>query len=137
MTRRIFLRAGVRWKEFTDRLGLAPQVYLYHSRSTGQDFPADFPSTVKAIYRQMLHIFAHLYHAHFTAFLHTSSEAHFNSFFAHFVAFGNEFGLLVCKTLTPSTSLSNAVLFSRIIRIWSRKMAHSWGLANSLKLGKR
>jgi len=60
----------------------------------GQDFPADFPSTVKAIYRQMLHIFAHLYHAHFTAFLHTSSEAHFNSFFAHFVAFGNEFGLL-------------------------------------------
>ena len=65
--------------------------------STGHEFPADFPSIVKGIYRQMLHIFAHLYHAHFTTFLHTSSEAHFNSLFAHFVAFGNEIGLLVCK----------------------------------------
>lgn len=61
----------------------------------GHEFSADFPATAKSTYRQMLHIFAHLFYAHYAVVLHSSLEAHFNSLFAHFIAFGTEFGLLV------------------------------------------
>src|ERR1700761_4642788 len=31
----------------------------------GREFPPNFPKTVKHIYRQLLRVFAHLYHAHY------------------------------------------------------------------------
>ncbi|KAF5319937.1 hypothetical protein D9611_011031 [Ephemerocybe angulata] len=57
-------------------------------------FHPTFPSTVKTIYRQLLRVYAHLYHAHFDVVLHLRSEPHFNSMFAHFLAFGREYQLL-------------------------------------------
>lgn len=66
-------------------------------RPTGQDFPPSFPSTVKHMYRQLLRVFAHIYHAHFNQLLHLRSEPHFNSLFAHFLAFGREYELLEIK----------------------------------------
>ncbi|KAF7298803.1 hypothetical protein MIND_00827900 [Mycena indigotica] len=71
---------------------------------SGQDFPPSFPSTVKHIYRQLLRVFAHIYHAHFAQILHLRSEPHFNSLFAHFLAFGAEFELLEMKDLKGSSS---------------------------------
>ncbi|KAJ7134900.1 Mob1/phocein [Mycena epipterygia] len=71
---------------------------------SGQDFPPSFPSTVKHIYRQLLRVFAHLYHAHYAQILHLRSEPHFNSLFAHFLAFGAEFELLEMKDLRGSSS---------------------------------
>ncbi|KAI0270243.1 Mob1/phocein [Russula aff. rugulosa BPL654] len=56
---------------------------------SGQDFPASFPSTIKHVYRQLLRVFAHIYHAHYPQILHLRSEPHFNSLFAHFLAFGH------------------------------------------------
>lgn len=70
----------------------------------GQDFPPSFPSTVKHIYRQLLRVFAHIYHAHYAQILHLRSEPHFNSLFAHFLAFGSEFELLEMKDLRGSSS---------------------------------
>jgi hypothetical protein len=72
--------------------------------SPGQDFPPSFPSTVKHIYRQLLRVFAHIYHAHYAQILHLRSEPHFNSLFAHFLAFGSEFELLEMKDLRGSSS---------------------------------
>jgi MOB kinase activator 1 len=63
----------------------------------GQDFPASFPSTIKHVYRQLLRVFAHIYHAHYPQILHLRSEPHFNSLFAHFLAFGREYELLDIK----------------------------------------
>jgi hypothetical protein len=63
----------------------------------GHDFPPSFPSTVKHVYRQLLRVFAHIYHAHFQHLLHLRSEPHFNSLFAHFLAFGREYDLLEIK----------------------------------------
>jgi MOB kinase activator 1 len=60
----------------------------------GRDFQPSFPSTAKHIYKQLFRIFAHIYHAHFTEILHLSLEAHFNSLFAHYIAFGREYDLL-------------------------------------------
>ncbi|KAF8582830.1 hypothetical protein K439DRAFT_121036 [Ramaria rubella] len=63
----------------------------------GQDFQPTFPSTTKHMYRQMLRVFAHIYHAHYRDILHLRSEPHFNSLFAHFLAFGREYELLEIK----------------------------------------
>ena len=64
---------------------------------SGNDFPQTFPSTVKHVYRQLLRVFAHIYHAHFHQILHLRSEPHFNSLFAHFLAFGREYDLIDIK----------------------------------------
>jgi MOB kinase activator 1 len=65
--------------------------------TSGQDFPPSFPATVKHIYRQLLRVFAHIYHSHYNQILHLRSEPHFNSLFAHFLAFGREYELLEVK----------------------------------------
>ncbi|TFK73634.1 hypothetical protein BDN72DRAFT_790640 [Pluteus cervinus] len=66
---------------------------------TSQAFHPSFPATVRHVYRQLLRVFAHIYHAHYTAILHLRSEPHFNSLFAHFLAFGKEYDLLDPKDL--------------------------------------
>jgi len=71
---------------------------------SGQDFPASFPSTIKHVYRQLLRVFAHIYHAHYPQILHLRSEPHFNSLFAHFLAFGREYELLDIKDVRGSTN---------------------------------
>ena len=63
----------------------------------GHDFPPSFPATIKHVYRQLLRVFAHIYHAHYPQILHLRSEPHFNSLFAHFLAFGREYELLDIK----------------------------------------
>ncbi len=75
-----------------------------YSGSAGRDFPQSFPSTVKHVYRQLLRVFAHIYHAHYHQILHLRSEPHFNSLFAHFLAFGREYELLEMKDLKGSSS---------------------------------
>ncbi|KAG6833456.1 hypothetical protein H0H87_006823 [Tephrocybe sp. NHM501043] len=70
----------------------------------GQDFPPNFPSTIKHVYRQLLRVFAHIYHAHYHQILHLRSEPHFNSLFAHFLAFGREYELLDMKDVKGQAS---------------------------------
>ncbi|KAG6853924.1 hypothetical protein C0991_012414 [Blastosporella zonata] len=66
---------------------------------SNQVFHPSFPSTIKHVYRQLLRVFAHLYHAHFQQILHIRAEPHFNSLFAHFLAFGREYELLEVKDI--------------------------------------
>jgi len=70
----------------------------------GHDFPQSFPSTVKHVYRQLLRVFAHIYHSHFHQILHLRSEPHFNSLFAHFLSFGREYELLEVKDVKGSAN---------------------------------
>jgi hypothetical protein len=60
---------------------------------TAREFPPTFSTTSKHIYKQLLRVYAHIYHAQFAALVHLCCEGHFNSLFAHFIAFGAEFGL--------------------------------------------
>lgn len=55
-----------------------------------RDFPPTFLTTCKHIYKQLLRVFAHIYHAQYPYLLHLCCEGHFNSLFAHFIAFGTE-----------------------------------------------
>lgn len=59
-----------------------------------RDFPPTFLTTCKHIYKQLLRVFAHVYHAQYSYLVHLCCEGHFNSLFAHFVAFGTENRLL-------------------------------------------
>lgn len=72
-------------------------------------FPPHFLGVLKNIYRQMFRIFAHIYHNHFDKFVHLSMEAHWNSFFAHFISFGKEFDLLDRQEMEPLALLIEAM----------------------------
>jgi hypothetical protein len=82
---------------------------------SGHDFPKTFPSTIKHVYRQLLRIFAHIYHAHYAQILHLRSEPHFNSLFAHFLAFGREYELLDIKEVkgSPNAPVGIGALWER------------------------
>lgn len=77
---------------------------IVHAESSGREFPKSFPSTVKHVYRQLLRVFAHIYHSHFQQILHLRSEPHFNSLFAHFLSFGREYELLELKDVSGASS---------------------------------
>ncbi|KAK7028126.1 Maintenance of ploidy protein mob2 [Paramarasmius palmivorus] len=82
---------------------------------SGQEFHQAFPTTIRHIYRQFLRIFAHIYHAHFQEILNLRSEPHFNSLFAHFLAFGKEYGLLDPKDIKgePNAPVGVGLLWER------------------------
>jgi MOB kinase activator 1 len=84
-----------------------------------QAFHPSFPATVKNIYRQLLRVFAHIYHAHYAQVLHLRSEPHFNSLFAHFLAFGTEYELLEPKDIKgdPNAPVGVGLLWER----WKEK----------------
>ncbi|KAI1315805.1 Maintenance of ploidy protein mob2 [Mortierella claussenii] len=81
----------------------------------GRDFPPTFQQTVRAIFKQLTRVFAHVYHSHYDKMLSLCQEGHFNSLFAHFVSFGREFDLLDKKDIVPMQELidimeSNGIL---------------------------
>jgi MOB kinase activator 1 len=84
-----------------------------------QDFHHSFPATVKHVYRQLLRVFAHIYHAHYPQILHLRSEPHFNSLFAHFLAFGREYELLEVRDIKgePNVPVGVGLLWER----WKEK----------------
>ncbi|CCE83364.1 Piso0_003939 [Millerozyma farinosa CBS 7064] len=67
----------------------------------GGAFPPYFLKDCKNIVRQMFRIFAFLYHNQFDKIVHLSLEAHWNSFFAHFISFTKEFNLINRQELEP------------------------------------
>ncbi|KAG7195755.1 Maintenance of ploidy protein mob2 [Scheffersomyces spartinae] len=82
----------------------------------GGAFPPNFVKDCKNISRQMFRVFAFVYYNHFERILHLSLEAHWNSFFAHFVSFVKEFSLIERKEMDPLLPLiENLELQGKII----------------------
>lgn len=73
---------------------------LFPTKS-GLPFPQVFWRDVQRIMVQMFRIFAHIYHHHFDKIVHLSLEAHWNSFFAHFLSFSKEFNVIERKEMYP------------------------------------
>ena len=48
---------------------------------TGVAFPKKFSSAVKQIFKRLLRVYAHIYHAHFDKILLLKAEAHMNTSF--------------------------------------------------------
>ena len=73
-----------------------------------QDFPKDFIQTVSQIHRQLYRVFAHVYWAHFDTMLNLKQEGHWNSLFAHWVAFNREFDLVKREEMKEMEDLIQA-----------------------------
>jgi len=56
----------------------------------------------------MFRVFVHIYHTHFDKIVHLSLEAHWNSFFTHFIQFAREFELLEKRDVEPLKDLIDA-----------------------------
>lgn len=85
---------------------------------TGMTFPPSFMKDVKGICKQIFRIIAHIYWNHFEKFVHLSLEAHWISYFSHFISFVREFDLVDSKELTPLAPLIiNLESQGRIIKI--------------------
>ncbi|CCJ31331.1 unnamed protein product [Pneumocystis jirovecii] len=81
----------------------------------GHAFPPNFFIIVKSMYKQLFRVFAHIYYSHFDQILHLSLEAHWNSFFAHFISFGKEFELLDKHDIDPLRDLIDLMVKMGII----------------------
>lgn len=85
---------------------------------TGMAFPPSFIKDVKGICKQIFRIIAHIYWNHFEKFVHLSLEAHWISYFSHFISFVREFDLVDAKELAPLAPLiANLETQGRIIKI--------------------
>ena len=76
--------------------------------SNGIQFAANFPRDVQRIMIQMFRIIAHIYYHHFDKIVHLSLEAHWNSFFAHFISFINEYRIIDEREIMPLRKLITA-----------------------------
>lgn len=84
---------------------------------SGMAFPPSFLRDIKGICRQMFRIIAHIYWNHFEKIVHLSLEAHWISYFSHFISFIREFDLLETKELEPlSMLIDNLEAQGRIIK---------------------
>lgn len=104
---------------------LASYTHLLTIHVPDHPFHQSFPATVKHLYRQLLRVFAHIYHAHYQQVLHLRSEPHFNSLFAHFLAFGREYELLEVRDIKgePNAPVGVGLLWER----WKEKgILESW-----------
>ncbi|TID29696.1 hypothetical protein CANINC_001709 [Pichia inconspicua] len=85
---------------------------------SGMAFPPSFSKDIKGICRQMFRIIAHIYWNHFEKLVHLSLEAHWISYFSHFISFIREFDLLEAKELEPLAMLiENLEQQGRIIKV--------------------
>eukprot|EP01103_Thecamoeba_quadrilineata_P017514 TRINITY_DN6251_c0_g1_i1.p1 TRINITY_DN6251_c0_g1~~TRINITY_DN6251_c0_g1_i1.p1 ORF type:complete len:217 (-),score=33.83 TRINITY_DN6251_c0_g1_i1:151-801(-) len=71
----------------------------------GVQFPKNFQSIVKNIFKRLFRVYAHIYHSHFTKIISLGEEAHLNTSFKHFIYFIQEFNLVEKKELAPLQEL--------------------------------
>lgn len=85
---------------------------------SGMTFPPSFLRDIKGISRQMFRIIAHIYWNHFEKLVHLSLEAHWISYFSHFISFVREFDLIEYKELEPlSMLIDNLEAQGRIVKV--------------------
>ncbi|XP_065309378.1 MOB kinase activator-like 2 isoform X1 [Dermacentor albipictus] len=74
-----------------------------------REFPSSFESLVKKIHGLLLHVLAHLYHAHFREMVLLQLHGHLHSIFAHFTLFNARFNLVDPKDAAVLQDLAVAL----------------------------
>lgn len=74
-----------------------------------REFPSSFESLVKKIHGLLLHVLAHLYHAHFREMVLLQLHGHLHSIFAHFTLFNTRFNLVDPKDAAVLQDLAVAL----------------------------
>jgi MOB kinase activator 1 len=71
----------------------------------GVNFPDNFQSLIKIIFKRLFRIYAHIYHSHFKDIMAMELETHLNTCFKHFVYFIDAYKLVDSKDAAPLTEL--------------------------------
>ena len=66
---------------------------VFPTKSSSQ-YPSDFLTTIRWIFRQFIRLFAHVYHTYYDKILLLECEAHWNTLLVHVYLFAVEFDLL-------------------------------------------
>ena len=74
------------------------------------EFPLNFVMIVKAIFKRLFRVYAHIYHAHIEQVAELQLDAHFNTSFLHFVIFAEKFALIPSVELSPLNALIRKML---------------------------
>eukprot|EP00002_Diphylleia_rotans_P008148 TRINITY_DN1788_c0_g1_i1.p1 TRINITY_DN1788_c0_g1~~TRINITY_DN1788_c0_g1_i1.p1 ORF type:complete len:225 (-),score=62.32 TRINITY_DN1788_c0_g1_i1:206-880(-) len=69
------------------------------------EFPKDFQSIVRNIYKRLFRVYAHIYYSHFQKIVSLGAEAHVNTCFKHFYFFITEFKLVDERETKPLEDL--------------------------------
>lgn len=85
-------------QDLTDNEDIFPQ-------ENGKDFPKNFSTVVKDIFRRLFRVYAHLYYEHSKQIEQDKAQAHLNTSLRHFIFFVEEFDLIEKKQLEPLASL--------------------------------
>ena len=68
-------------------------------------FPDDFMVIMKAVYKKLFRVYAHVYHHHVDEFIREKAEVYLNTSFKVFGLFEREFNLLSKKEEAPLRKL--------------------------------
>lgn len=71
-------------------------------------FPRDFQKTVRSIFRRLIRVYCHIYHAHFHDIQGYGCTEQLNSVARYFVSFGKTFHLLDAEDLEPLASIASS-----------------------------
>ena len=70
-------------------------------QKAGAPFPDTFAATVRAVFKRLFRVYAHVYYSHFREVVALGEEAHLNTSLMHFVLFAREFRLVDKQELAP------------------------------------
>ena len=91
--------------EYVDRLMRWVQSLLddesVFPQKAGVPFPDTFQATVRAVFKRLFRVYAHVYYSHFREVVALGEEAHLNTSLKHFVLFAREFRLVEKQELAP------------------------------------
>ncbi|KNC95979.1 uncharacterized protein SPPG_08582 [Spizellomyces punctatus DAOM BR117] len=74
------------------------------------EFPPQFYTTVKQIFKRLFRFYAHLYHNHLKQLEAVGEDRHLNTCFKHFILFVTEFDLVDSKELQPLSTIVSQIL---------------------------
>jgi len=78
-------------------------------KSVEVPFPKNFKENVKAIFRRLFRVYAHIYYAHFDKIRELNEEAHLNTCFKHYFHFVREFDLVRLDEMAPLKELMQSL----------------------------
>ncbi|TPX68258.1 hypothetical protein SpCBS45565_g03233 [Spizellomyces sp. 'palustris'] len=77
---------------------------------SSDEFPPQFYTTVKQIFKRLFRFYAHLYHNHLKQLEAVGEDRHLNTCFKHFILFVTEFDLVDSKELQPLSTIVSQIL---------------------------
>lgn len=98
----------------------------------GEPFPSSTGRTLRAIFKRLFRVYAHMYAAHFRELQGMGAEPHLNTCFRHFILFVKEFDLIEAAELSPLADLIDRLVAKSLEQESAAQMAEVAAAARRL-----